>query len=158
MVDLNQETALRPSNGTLLESPRIDRLSAVIKTEVLELYRQTGNLYDASRSRGVEPRHLRWHIEHDEEFKARVDDIHREFVERSKGYMIQHMARPGNYMDRVTIARRFEPGVWGDQVKHTVEHNVTVTQQLAHNAQKVVDSTLEVEAIDAEGTSSKVNT
>src|SRR6266446_4836807 len=154
MVDLNQETALRPSNGTLLESPRIDRLSAVIKTEVLELYRQTGNLYDASRSRGVEPRHLRWHIEHDEEFKARVDDIHREFVERSKGYMIQHMARPGNYMDRVTIARRFEPGVWGDQVKH----NVAVTQQLAHNAQKVVDSTLEVEAIDAEGTSSKVNT
>lgn len=153
-----QETTCRPVNVQLLESPRFDRISAVLKLEVLNKYRESGNLYDASRTCGVEPRSLRYHLEFDPEFKARIDDIHREFVERAKGYMLTHMARPGNYMDRVTIARRFEPGVWGDQVRHSVEVNVThVTQALQHA--EALETTLEVEqkSPTVEGTTERNN-
>lgn len=135
-MDLNNETRLQQPTA-LLESPREDRLTATLKAEILEIYRQNGNLYDASRSRAVEPRHLRYHIEHDPEFKARIDDIHKEFVERAKGYMLTHMARPGNYMDRVTIARRFEPGVWGDQVKHSLDVNVTHVTEALKKAESI---------------------
>lgn len=135
--DPNNETRLviEPVTG-LLQSPRTDRISAELKSKILDIYRQTGNLYDASRSVGVDPRQLRYHREQDEAFNRELDDIHREFVERAKGYMLTHMARPQNYMDRVTIARRFEPGVWGDQVQHTVKHQVELVKNLVEKNER----------------------
>jgi hypothetical protein len=150
-VDLNQETALRPVTVTMLESPRSDRLSTQLKTQILDKYRETGNLCAASVAVGVPYATARWHLEADPAFKEAVDGCHREFVERAKGYMIQHMSRPGNYMDRVTIARRFEPGVWGNEVN--VRHSVDEKQVLglADRAKTyAVDTTADVGPIGPE--------
>jgi hypothetical protein len=106
---------------------------------------------EAAQACGVPYVTVRWHIVHDPAFAEQVELVHKEFVERAKGYMLTHMARPGNYMDRVTIARRFEPGVWGDQVRHSVEVNVTHVQQALQRAE-AIETDLEVESKREDGT------
>lgn len=137
-VQNGQETALRlnPESG-FLESGRYDRLSTDLKLQIIEKYRQTGNLCDSSVAVGAPYATVRWYQENDPAFKGLIDQVHKEFVERAKGYMLTHMARPGNYMDRVTIARRFEPGVWGDQVKHSLDVNVTHVTEALKKAESI---------------------
>jgi hypothetical protein len=147
-VDLNQETVLRPVSVelpktlTLLESPRSDRITLQQKQIILEYYQAKGNMTEACAAAGLAPRSFRQIRAVDTELDAAVTEIEREFVERAKGYMLTHMARPGNYMDRVTIARRFEPGVWGDTPRLQVDVNVTHVDGALQRA-KAIEAELE---------------
>ena len=138
-MDLNQETALQihePSG--YLVSPRNDRITPEQKQLVVSIYGEKGNLSEAARITGVTLRGIRQLRAEDEAFNQALTECEHAFVENAKGWMLTHMARPGNYMDRVTIARRFEPGVWGDQVNHTVTHNVELTKNLADKARQLL--------------------
>lgn len=139
-VPNGQETTLRtdPVTGFLV-SPRSDRISVEQKQLVISIYGETGNMLEAAKAAGLDCRVIRQLRGVDEKFDTEIQECERGFVERAKGYMLTHMARPGNYMDRVTIARRFEPGVWGDQVNHNVQHNVTVVKQITARTEDYKD-------------------
>ena len=140
-MDLNQETALAIDESTgFMVSPRSDRITPQTKQLIVDYYSQKGNLSEAARLTGTNLRHIRWLRANDEKFNDDLTEAEHGFVESAKSYMLLHMARPGNYMDRVTIARRFEPGVWGDQVNHTVTHNVELTKNLAEKARQLLPS------------------
>jgi hypothetical protein len=165
VVDLNLETKLVPDQRTgLLESPRTDRVPVESKAKLIEIYRQTGNLTQACRVVGLDPRNMRLHYNQDEVFKAQLDEARQEICDRAEGYVVEYMARPSNVVDRMAWLRAYRPGIWNPERRIEVQHNIQVTQQLAQEARKIVeteaiaspslaDSTLEVEGNEVGGTS-----
>lgn len=117
-----------------LESQRIDRLPAELKAQIVDIYRQTGNLYQACRTLGVDTRLLRRHKAQDEQFAADLAEVEWGFVETMKGYMLGFASNPKCFNDRIAIARRFEPGQWGNQINVDVKHSLERVETLGQKA------------------------
>jgi hypothetical protein len=152
-VPNGQETTLRPVTVQLLESPRHDRISAELKAKLVEIYRETGNLYKSCQLIGLDPRVMRWHQANDDAFKAELDRARQDICDRAEGYVVEYMARPSNVVDRMAWLRAYRPGIWNPERRIEVQHNIQVTQQLASEARKVVETTLEVEGNEVGDTS-----
>src|SRR5262249_35023319 len=137
-----------PVSGFMV-SNRSDRITPEQKLLIVEYYREKGNLHEACRVAAVAPRSLRQARDADPQLNAMLSECERGFVEKAKGYMLEHMARPGNYMDRVTIARRFEPGVWGDNPRLQVDVNITQVTDAIRKAESIDAELLETDSKDA---------
>jgi hypothetical protein len=140
-IDRNLETALAvdPVSGFMV-SPRKDRITPTQKQLIIDIYRETGNLSESVRVAGMKLRDLRQLRASDEKLDDELREVELGFVEKAKGLMMLHMQRPGNYMDRVTIARRFEPGLWGNTINHEVTHHVEQMAKMAGEARKIIDT------------------
>lgn len=141
-MDQNLETVLLPDPTTgFLASSRCDRIAPELKTKLLELYRQSGNLHESARQAGIQPRVMRWHLVHDPEFKRQYQEVLDCITDEAEGAVRTFMLRPSNVIDRMAWLRARRPGVWNPQQNQTVEVNVKVTDRLVSKAQGYIDTT-----------------
>lgn len=142
-MDLNQETALRPSNGanSFLESPRIDRVPAELKAQVIEIYGKTGNFTSACRMVGIDPRNMRLHLNADPEFRRAVDEAREGICDKAEGHIVEHMSRPSNVVDRLAWLRAWRPAIWNPKPELAGPASIEVTVKLAAESRQFIDTT-----------------
>lgn len=131
---------LDPVSGFMVSS-RDDGVSSQIKTDILEVYRRTGNLSEASRAYGIAPGLTRWHMGQDPEFKRQIDECRQQICDKAEGHIVQWMGEQKNVIDRLAWLRAYRPGTWNPKTEHSVTHNVEVTARLADKARQAVNTT-----------------
>lgn len=126
-----------------LQSPRHDGITALTKVNILDIYRQSGNLTAASRINGVEPRLVRWHMTHDPAFKAAIDEARQEIADNAEGFIVKWMGEPKNVIDRLAWLRAHRPERWNPKAEVSITHQVDVTARLAEKARHALNTTAE---------------
>lgn len=145
VMDLNQETALRPvtlpSGQTFLESPRTDRISAQLKELIVEEYGKTGNLDAVCRQYSIAPRVFRICMNTDKELMAAIMEARERISDKAEGHIVEHMSRASNVVDRLAWLRAWRPAIWNPQPNGAINVNVNISERLASAGQQYVDTT-----------------
>ena len=122
-----------PATGFMVSS-RVDGISSLLKTNILESFRKSGNLSLACRVNGVAPRVMRWHTVNDPVYSEALNEAREELSDGAEGNIVEHMSRPSNFMDRIAWLRAHRREKWGDRQDVTVNHNVRVVKNLTLKA------------------------
>lgn len=121
-----------------MESEGNTGVTVASKLKFLEVYRSTGNFEESARLTGVNARTMRYHIRADEKFREEFEEAREALCDQAEGFIVQHMARPSNVIDRLSFLRAYRPKVWNIGANQPPSVQVQINN--IDNARHIVDS------------------